>query len=116
MYSINALYIINAPDFGPIFISYCIYICPMKTHHSLDVLSCGLLKVVQKCVMNVYYLGQMQCFRTKISMIDCVNIRRNVSLQFALIAFLAYTKKSQITLFPFIWEDTFMQSAIENDT
>ena len=39
----------------------------MKTHHSSDVHSCGILNAVQNCVAYIYYLGQMQCFRTKIS-------------------------------------------------
>ena len=44
-----------------------IYSCPMKTHHSSDVHICGLSKAVQICVIYNYYLGQMRCFRTKIS-------------------------------------------------
>ena len=44
-----------------------IYSCPMKTHHSSDAHICGLLKGVQNCIIYNYYLGQMQCFRTKIS-------------------------------------------------
>ena len=39
----------------------------MKTHHSSDVYICGLSKAVQNCVIYNYYLGQMQCFRAKIS-------------------------------------------------
>ena len=44
-----------------------IYSCPMKTHHFSDAHSRGLSKAVQNCVICIYYLGQMQCFRTKIS-------------------------------------------------
>ena len=44
-----------------------IYSCPMKTHHSSDAHICSLSKAVQNCVIYNYYLGQMQCFRTKIS-------------------------------------------------
>ena len=44
-----------------------IYSCPMKTHHSSDAQSCGLSKVVENCAIYIYYLGQMQWFRTKIS-------------------------------------------------
>ena len=43
------------------------YSYPMKTHHSPDAHICGLSKAVQQCVIYNYYLGQMQCFRTKIS-------------------------------------------------
>ena len=39
----------------------------MKTHHSTDAHSRGLSKAVQNCVIYNYFLGQMQCFRTKIS-------------------------------------------------
>ena len=39
----------------------------MKTHHSSDSHICGLSKAVQNCVIYNYYLGQMRCFRTKIS-------------------------------------------------
>ena len=39
----------------------------MKTHLSSDAHSCGLSKVVQNCVIYIYYLGQMQWFRTIIS-------------------------------------------------
>ena len=39
----------------------------MKMHHSSYAHICGLSKAVQKCVIYNYYLGQMQCFRTKIS-------------------------------------------------
>ena len=41
--------------------------CPMKTHHSSDTHCCGLSKAVQNCVIYSYYLGQMQCYRTNIS-------------------------------------------------
>ena len=41
----------------------------MKTHHSSDAHICGLSKAVQICVIYDYYLGQMQCFRTKISIL-----------------------------------------------
>ena len=44
-----------------------VYSCPMKTHHSLDAHSCGLSKAVQNDVIFTHYLGQMQCFRAKIS-------------------------------------------------
>ena len=44
-----------------------LYSCPMKTHHSSDAHICGLLKGVQNCIIHYYHLGQMQCFRTKIS-------------------------------------------------
>ena len=44
-----------------------IYSCPMKTHRSSDVHSCGISNAVQNCVAYIYYFGQMQCFRTKIS-------------------------------------------------
>ena len=44
-----------------------IYSCPMKTHHSSDARICGLSKAVQNFVIYNCYLGQMQCFRTKIS-------------------------------------------------
>ena len=44
-----------------------LYSCPMKTHHSSDEHICGLSKAVQNCVIYNYYLGQMRCFRTKIS-------------------------------------------------
>ena len=46
-----------------------LYSCPMKTHHSLDAYICGLSKAVQKCAVYNHYLGQMQCFRTKISIL-----------------------------------------------
>ena len=39
----------------------------MKMHHSLDAHSCGLSKAVQKLCIFIYYVRQMQCFRTKIS-------------------------------------------------
>ena len=39
----------------------------MKTHHSSDTHICGLSKDVQNCVIYNYYLGQMRCFRTTIS-------------------------------------------------
>ena len=39
----------------------------MKTHHSSDAHICGLSKAVQNCVIYNYYLGQMRCFCTKIS-------------------------------------------------
>ena len=39
----------------------------MKTHHSSDEHICGLSKAVQNCVISNYYLGQMRCFCTKIS-------------------------------------------------
>ena len=39
----------------------------MKTHHSSDAHICGLSKGVQNCIINKYHIGQMQCFRTKIS-------------------------------------------------
>ena len=35
-------------------------------HHPSDALSCGLTKVVYKCVMCIYYLGPMQRFCTEI--------------------------------------------------
>ena len=38
----------------------------MKTNHSTYVHSCDLSKAVQNCAY-IYYLGQMQCFRTQIS-------------------------------------------------
>ena len=38
----------------------------MKTHHSTDAHSCGLSKAVQNCAY-IHYSGQMQCFRTQIS-------------------------------------------------
>ena len=38
----------------------------MKTHHSSDAHICGLSIAVQNCVIYNYYLGQIQCFRTKI--------------------------------------------------
>ena len=44
-----------------------IYTCPMKTHHSSDAHICDLFKAVKNCVINNYYLGQMQRFHTKIS-------------------------------------------------
>ena len=48
-------------------LAYSIYIysCPMKTHHSSGAHSCGISNIVQNCV--IYYLGQIQCFLTKIS-------------------------------------------------
>ena len=39
----------------------------MKTHHSSEARICGLSKAVQNCVIYNYYLGQMRCFRTTIS-------------------------------------------------
>ena len=39
---------------------------PVKTQHPSDAPSCGMSKVVHKWVMYIYYLGQMQHFRTKI--------------------------------------------------
>ena len=39
----------------------------MKMHHSSNVHICDLAKAVQNCVIYNYYLGQMRCFRTKIS-------------------------------------------------
>ena len=44
-----------------------IHTYPMKTHHSSDAHICSLSKVVQNCIINKYHIGQMQCFRTKIS-------------------------------------------------
>ena len=44
-----------------------VYSCRMKTHYSSDEHSYGLSKAVQNCVIDNYYLGQMQCFGTKIS-------------------------------------------------
>ena len=44
--------------------THLLYSCPMKTHHSSDVHRCGLSKAVQNCVIYIYYLGQMQWFRT----------------------------------------------------
>ena len=41
----------------------------MKTQHPLDVLSCDLSKVVNKCVMYIYYLRQKQRYCTKISIL-----------------------------------------------
>ena len=43
----------------------------MKTHHSSDAHSCGLSKAVQNYVIYIYYLGKMQCFLTKISILVC---------------------------------------------
>ena len=37
----------------------------MKTHHYTYAHSRGLSKAVQNCVIYNYFLGQMQCFRTK---------------------------------------------------
>ena len=45
---------------------FCIYSCPMKTHHCSDAHICGLLKGVLNCIIYNYHLGHMQCFRTKI--------------------------------------------------
>ena len=39
----------------------------MKTHHFSDAHTCGISNAVQNFVIYIYYLGQMQCFRTKIS-------------------------------------------------
>ena len=39
----------------------------MKTHHPSDANICGLSKALRNCVIYDYYLGQRQCFRTKIS-------------------------------------------------
>ena len=39
----------------------------MKIHHSSDAHRRGLSKAAQNCVIYIYYLGQMQCFHTKIS-------------------------------------------------
>ena len=81
-----------------------IYSCQMKTHHPLDALSCGLSKVVHKCFMYIYNLGQMQRFCTKnFNLSDCVIIRRNVSLQIGFIAFLAYTKIPEISIKCFLF-------------
>ena len=44
-----------------------IYSCPMKTHHSSDAHICVLSQAVENCVIVNYYLGQMRCFRTKVS-------------------------------------------------
>ena len=38
--------------------------CPMKTYHSSD-RGCGLSKDVQNYAICIYYLGQLQRFRTK---------------------------------------------------
>ena len=58
-----------------------------------DALSCDLSRVVNKSVMYVYKIRQKQRFCTKkINFSDCANIRRNVSLQIAFIAFLTYSK------------------------
>ena len=46
---------------------YKLYLCPMKTHHSSDAHRRDLSKAVQNCAIYIYYLGQMQCFRTKLS-------------------------------------------------
>ena len=37
----------------------------MKTHHCSDAHSCDLSKAVQKRVIHIYNLGQMQCLRKK---------------------------------------------------
>ena len=37
----------------------------MKTHLSLDAHICVISKAAQICVIYNYYIGQMQCFRTK---------------------------------------------------
>ena len=58
-----------------------LYSLSIKTHHSLDALSCGLSQVVHKCTMYIYYLGQIVCFCIKIKLSDCVSIRCKVSLQ-----------------------------------
>ena len=58
-YIIQPVYLLSNVCFG--------YRCPMKTHHSTDAHSCGLSKAVPNCVIYNYYLGQMQYFRTKIS-------------------------------------------------
>ena len=39
----------------------------MKMHHPSDAHICGLSKGVQNYIIYNNYLGQMQCFRTKIS-------------------------------------------------
>ena len=44
-----------------------IYSGQMKANHSSDGHSCSLTKAVQNCVIYIYYQGQMQYFRTKIS-------------------------------------------------
>ena len=43
--------------------------CPMKTHHSSNAHICGLSKAVQNCIIYDYYLRQMRCVRTKISIL-----------------------------------------------
>ena len=76
----------------------------MKMHHSSDAHICGQSIAVQKCVIYDYYLGQMQCFRTKkFNSSDSVNTWRNVSLKIVLIAFWAYTKRPQISFKCFLF-------------
>ena len=62
----------------------------MITHRFADVHSCGLLKAVQNCVININYLGPMLCFCTKINSSDSLNTLCNASLQIALVSFWAY--------------------------
>ena len=50
-------------------VMFSVFGCPMKTQHPSDALSCDLSKVVNKCVMYIYYLLQKQRYRTKISIL-----------------------------------------------
>ena len=67
----------------------------MKTHHSTDAHSRGLSKAVQNCVIYNYFLEQMQCFRTKISIAVAQLTHGVTSASKLSIAFLAYTKRPQ---------------------
>ena len=69
------------------------YSCPIKTHRPSDALSCGISNVEVKSSIYIYYLGQMlRLLYTNVNSSNCVNIRRNVSLQIALIAFFGVYK------------------------
>ena len=68
-----------------------VYSCPMKTQHPPGALSWVLSKVVYKFVL-LYSTIKATFLHNNLNSNDPANIRRNVSLQITLIAFLAYTK------------------------
>ena len=51
------------------YLKWNIFSCLMKTHPSSDVHSRGQSKAVENFVIYIYYLGQMQCFCTKNSIL-----------------------------------------------
>ena len=65
----------------------------MQTHHSSDAHSCSLSKAVEYCVIYIYYLGQMQCFHTKINSSAPLTHGITSASKLRKIAFWAYSKR-----------------------